>query len=1190
MRKRSLELAVATPTSTRGLLAPFLGRRLAGAWCSADQETGCCDVWLAFARRPGAPDCLHLAAAPAQVLPGWIEGGGPTSPCLHLESVQRLPESPGEPWHPFSHSIVDLQAWAFTELWISTVATNILAPGAYRLQEVCGGMALHFSNTAGANSYGQLLGLIQEHHDLDAPPAMFCSEMLPPLAGSGPWRRADYLRDSTGLDDAAVRHFSPHDFGTPALAGCMARLAEALLEFSQWFEREPRAGWLTPAQARRWLDHHRHHLDKVTQVVFYADLILQRSTECGEDLKLDIAALGLGSLFSEAWAERDAACDTDRQLLPGKFWLADIHSHYAPVREAYRQWFVLFRQACTDERRRLVRWTYEPAPEWALTLDAALSRGSLRFDALLEIAGARLLRDDYREPWVKCEEGTWFVKQGELSRQGSQDVLIEGDEEQTDSLRITWWPMLERRDRVITIRAPRDAVIDWGQHRPARRSVSPFEELLAWRAGRSPAPEHWPGIGAIVERAAHPPGADQREITLPPYSEDDVREVFLQCMQGRDAEAWPALRDRQPELAWAYDSEQRFVPLLLGRDVHPLATWSSEYSPTADRVVFPAEWPATWVGCGPFYLMWSQGHWREEKAEGLDFRRYGWLLPIVRQQPATEGDTTTLLWRWGLIDIEGRFVLPCQFSAMGFPQSRNGGSPIAPELPLPSGRREPWCWIWVGETEHADGCWRSDRNSAPGHIVEAWSGALPLPSGLTAWRLDGQFAQVSDATAGRDAPRGLFNLATGRGGPICWRHIDTFCLSIDHAGPAQCFDSGLWTYIDESGEPLLPAEFSRVERIDSGLATVQLGIASAEARGPVLSLPDGTRQSTVGVFGPHGVASLGEWFLQPAWRDVSGEYDGHFVVQDAAGRWGMVTPEGMPVTHFVPRSPRDEINGDIHHQVMEQFKRTRNRWFLDCLRDAMNGPNLGLMSGKLRSSFARYDYGPLTCGEIPVRLVRDVAPEPDSCGLDAILPALLAAGTRFAWRPRQRNYFNNIDLRKHTPIGPRSSGQGESGYHSIHVPWDALALDLPPADCGSTAEKRQQEGLASTEHLDAATRLLDALASCLDLVDVESSSTFSRALEGSRTLHMLLVHLVEIVLLNRSRGHRELILDRLKQDLEKIDFPNLLDGRPEGTVDTSHDSRPPVPRGAWSKEAYAAHETARIAYQIWEAVFRRAVG
>jgi hypothetical protein len=185
------------------------------------------------------------------VLQGWIEGGGPTSPCLRLESVQRLPESPGEPWHPFSHFIVDLQAWAFTELWISTVATNILAPGAYRLQEVCGGMALHFSNTAGANSYGQLLGLIQEHHDLDAPPAVFCSEMLPPLAGSGPWRRADYLRDSAGLDDAAVRHFSPHDFGTPALAGCMARLAEALLEFSQWFEREPRAGWLTPARARR---------------------------------------------------------------------------------------------------------------------------------------------------------------------------------------------------------------------------------------------------------------------------------------------------------------------------------------------------------------------------------------------------------------------------------------------------------------------------------------------------------------------------------------------------------------------------------------------------------------------------------------------------------------------------------------------------------------------------------------------------------------------------------------------------------------------------------------------------------------------------------------------------------------------------------------------------------------------------
>lgn len=1183
------ELPIATPTSTRLHLAPFLGRRLAGAWRSTDPETGGCDLWLAFARRPGAPDGLHLAATPAHVLPGWIEGGGPTSPCLRADSVQCLPESPGEPWHPFSTPIVDFQAWALTELWISTVSTNILTPGAYQLLDVCGGVALHFSNTSDTNSYGQLLGLIQEHHDLDASSEMFCSEMLPPLAGSGPWRRADSLRDSTRLDDAAVRHFSPHDFGTPALAGCMARLAETLLEFSQWFDKEPRTGWLTPAGARQWLGYHRRHLDKVTQIVFYADLVLQRSTECGEDLKRDIAALGLGSLFSEAWAERDAACDTDRQSLPGVSWLADIRSRYAPVREAYRQWFLLFRQACTDERRRLVRWTYEPTPEWALTLDAALSRGSLRCEALLEIPGARRLRDDYREPWVRCEDTAWFVKQGGLTRQSPQDVLIEGDEERSDSLRITWWPMPERRDHVIAIRAPRDALIDWWQHHPPRRSVLPFEEMLAWRAGRAPEPEHWPSIGTILEQAALPPGAHQGEITLAPYSEDDIHTVFMQYMQGCKAEAWPALRDGQPELAWAYDSEQRFVPLLVGRDVHPLAVWSNGHSPAKDRVVFPAVWPATWIGRGPFYLMWSQGHWREEKAEGLDFRRYGWLLPVIRQQPATEGGATCLHWRWGLIDIEGHFVLPCQFAAMGFPQVRNGGEPPTPELPLPPGRREPWCWIWVGETEHADGCWRGDRDSSPGLVVEAWSGALPLPPDLNAWQLDGQFALVRDAAAGRDAPCGLFNLATGRGGPIRWRHIDTFCLSIDHANPAQCFDSGLWTYVDESGEPLLPAEFSRVERIDSGLATVQLSVTSAKAQGLVLTLPDGTQQGPVGVFGPHGVASLGQWFLQPVWRDVSGEFDGHFVVQDTAGRWGMVTPDAKPVTRFLPRNPRDEINGDIHHQVMEQFKRTRSLWFLGCLRDALNAPNLGLMSNQWRSSFARYDYGPISCGEIPVRLVRDITPEADSSTPDTPHSSPLAAGARFAWRPRQRNYFYNIDLRSHTPIGPCSSVQGESGYHGIHVPWDALALDLPPADCCSAAEQAQRAGLASTAHLDAATHLLDALVHCLDLVDVESSSRFSRSLEDGRTLHMLLVHLVEIVLLNRSRGHLELVLERLKQDLEKIDFPNLLDDGPKATGDTLNDIGP-VARGGWSVEARAAHETARATYRIWETLFRRAVG
>lgn len=1185
-------------------LSPFLGRRLLEIQRKEDGKTGTQVLWLVFAHRDDAPGVLSLSANPVCVLPGWIDSGGPTTPTLVAATMDVLPadEPPkntahdSEPWYPFSvgqtNDATHCADWALTEIWLSQVAENIAAPGGYRIADVCGGLALHFSNTRGPNCYGRLLGVTYEHHDIDAPHTVFCTETLPPLTGSGPWRRIGYLKEDTRLDDAEVRHFSPHDFGTPALAGAAAHLENTLHAFSRWFAHAPRTGWLTATSTKRWLEHQRHHLDKVTNIYFHADLILQRSTECGEDLKADMAAFGLGTLFSDAWARRDGASADDQRPALKPALLAEIRRHYAPVREAYRQWFVLFRQACTDEKRRRVRWTYEPTPEWALTLDAALTRGSLRLENLLEIPGARWLRDDFRDAWEACEDCAWFVQQGGLSNRSPQDILIEGDEEHADSLRITWWPMPQRRDRVIMLRVPRDALLDWWANWHAPNEPSPFEEMLAWRAKRPAVPEQWPSLTDILGMVAQPPGFDVERIKLPPYTEDDIRAVHLQCMQGHAVEDWPSIRDRAPEVVWAYDSHLRFIPLLLGRDVHPLSPWSSFDQPE-ERVAFPAAWPATWVGCGPFYLMWSQGHWREEKAEGLDFRRYNWLLPVLRQISIDEDGQPALRWRWGLIDIEGRFVLPCQFPAMEFPQAHGVGKPTEGEIPLPPGRREPWCWIWVGEHEHGKGCWKSDWHSAPGDIVEVWSGRHPLPEGINAQRLDGHFALASNDNTGSDGPIGIFNLATGQCGPIRWRHIDTMYLSIYHTGPAQCFETGLWTYLDDNGRALLPADFARAGRIDSGLAIVQLSLAKADADGLTLTLPDGTWQGPVGVFGPHGAKSLGHWFVAPTWRDTQGEYDGHFVVQDVAGNWGMVTPEGEALTAFLPRQERDELNGDILHQVMEQFKRAQNRRFLGWLREAALSGSLSMMSNKLRSSFGRYDYGALFHSEIPVRILREVMPAPGSEGPAEMLQTPLPAGAKFAWRPRQRNYFGNIDLRTHCAIGPRSANWEESGYHGIHVPWDALALDLPPAEFGDAEEQQQVERLQNRAHLVALDRLLDALTPCIDLIDSESTSTFNPALEGSNKLYTMLLRLLEIATLDKSRCYRELILDRLRHDLPEIDFPNLLAAKAESSNHNAPSCvivenrwvKRPEPQIGWSAAVHAAHGSALAEYRAWEAIY-----
>lgn len=1164
-----------------------------------DKKTGVTSIWMAFCDRAGVPGFVHLSALPVQVLPGCVSGGGPTTPSLRVEVADALAPDAGESWYPFAadwdgaHS--SFQEWALTEVWLSSIACNVEAPGAYRLQDVCGGLALHFSNTRGLQSCGYLLGMVYEHHGVDAPHEVFCDVVLPPLIGSGPWRRSLYLKEDTHLDDADVRHFSPNIFGTPALAGCAQRLTHALREFSDWFAAEPSTGWLTSASTKRWLEHHRRHLDKVTQLFLRADEMLRQSTECGEDLKASVASLGLGSWFSAAWSVRDAAGAQDDLPPPPPVMMAEIRRRYAPVREAYRQWFVLLRQACTDEMRRLVRWTYEPTPPWALSLDAALTRGSLRVGTLLDIAGAQLLRDDFQAPWEECEDCAWFVQQGGLRGQYPQDVLIEGDEERTDSLRITWWPMLERRDRVLAVRVPREALIDWWARWSAQGLPMPFDEPLGGVVKFPCGPRRRPNFREIVSKAAQPPGFNAERSEFPPYTADDIRDVYLQCMQGRPAKDWPQVCDAGPELVWACDSRLSLIPLLVGRDVHPPFGWS-QFDAAAPKVVFPSLWPATWVGRGPFYLMWSHCHWKEEKAEGLGFRPYNWLLPVVRQVPVTEGDATGLRWRWGVIDIEGRFVLPCQFPSMSFPETRGSGKPIQAEISLPASRREPWCWVRVGEAEHADACLHGDKFFAPGDVVEVWSGGRPLPGELTARELRDHFALVCKRDGGADGPMGIFNLATGRCGSMRWRCIHTFYLSIYHASPAQCFETGLWTYVDENGEALLPADFARTESVDRGLATVQLGLERADALGLALTLPYGSRQGPVGVFGPHGAQSLGQWFLAPRWRDVLGEYDGHFVVQNTVGHWGMVTPEGEAVTCFWPRKARDEINRDLLQQVIQQFKRDQKRRFLGWLNAALEAGSLGVMTDKLRSSFGAYDYGALSSRDIPVRLLRAVTPVAGINGPEQANHTL-PAGAQFAWSPGQRNYFGGIDLRTHCAIGPRSERRGERGYHGIQVPWDALAIDLPLSEFGSDTARQQWECLKASEHLRALHHLLEVLCPYIDLVDCESVSAFHPALKAATGLHMRLLLLVESTMLNDC-AFQEMVLNSLRFDLLDIDFANvpIASAVNETTAENAPipDDAPPWSKqpelqAPWSEAVLAAHEQAVKAYRVWECVYQRCI-
>lgn len=1186
-----------SPADMARIVGAFIGRRLHAVLRAADTERETGDVWLQFCPRGDEASLLRLTANRGYVT-SWY---GSSSWCLRIEVEKALPAEELKPWNPFwlhtPSSEGSLRDWALTELWASSVSCNVFAPQGYWLQDVGGGLALLFSNSAESPySYHRLLGATYPHHNEDAVHKYFCAEILPPLVGSGLWQRIAYLKDDTLRDDEAVCHSDEIDYRGPAVLGCLEQFNRELYDFEDWFEKEPSFRAFRSKVTHQWYAYHVHLLLDLMELLGWADT--PRSLCNREKLAQEVALYGLGTMFSDAWYERDGATANAPGAKINASDLKEIRRRYVPLREAYRQWFLLHRQASIADQRLRAPSPDEGVPAWILTLDAALTRGSSRFDEIRECPTARILRDDFRDPWAPFEDLDWIMKNGGVRREGPQDVLIEGDEERAGYLRITLWPVLNRRDQLIVMRVAADILQTWWSLRatqlhPARKTGLP---LMA---------ETSLTLAEIVARATQPPGVEVKTEELPPYTQDDIGCIAHLRMQGENVERWSQISANDPELVWTFDSQYLRIPLLIGRDCHPQMTIDAGHR-ARERVIFPAVWPPFEIGrdpLRPFYLMWSQSHWREERIEGRQYRRENWLLPVQRWVPLTADVTGPHGWRWGLIDVDGRFVQPCRYPAMGFPQVRNLGKPAQPEQSPPLGRREPWCWVWVGEDEHADGLLDTSRKASVGDVIEVWSGKQMNSIDQAVRRLDSQFMIVCHRTElskiDTDEPpaHGLCNLATEKHGPIQWRRINTFGLSITHAAPAQDAETGSWGYVDDNGEPLAPSTYARAEQFDDGLAIIQLSILQAKALGLTLTLPDGTRQGPVGVFGPNGAASLGQWFVEPRWRDVEGEYEGHFIVQDAEGRWGMVTPDGDAITPFVARQERAELNGDILQQVIKQFKRVQRRRFIAWMQEARTSGSLAVMAGKLRSSFGAYDFGALPNRDIAVRLTRDLPSAPSPHDNIALL-----AGAEFSWCPGQRNYYRTIDLRTHAMIGlPAEHGPG---CHSIAVPWDALTLATPAMDDGTDEQRRCIEHLHNDEHLTALYTLLDSLAQFATHLEADTSVIANDAESACGVLEVRCSRLAEMLLTCEPLPWRQLAISDLRDDLERIDFPSILNraryqednsehrplygpDAPRWIGDDGEESAV-APHHSWALAIGASLDKAVAAYQTWLPLFKAA--
>lgn len=278
-----------------------------------------------------------------------------------------------------------------------------------------------------------------------------------------------------------------------------------------------------------------------------------------------------------------------------------------------------------------------------------------------------------------------------------------------------------------------------------------------------------------------------------------------------------------PRWVWA-DVGTDPVCLLLGKDEHETA-----------RIRFPSCWTAnpSWGGYG--LLHFKHGRLKVTNAEGLS----------------------------GLIDMDGRFTVPCQHAYLDERLGDGNAYEVADRLVLDS-RGEVLCDLIDGDgqrinppglkvlasTLHANGCVVTTENS---------DGPL---------RLDWMDASGSIRDGVKIVP------ANGL------RWLSVWDAS-ERRRPVQSPENGLWGYLDETGTVAIQPQFKAVGSFRQGIA-----LAS--------NSPD-----KFGLIDP-----MGNWLLPPRWANIWPESRQCHVVEDDLGRIGAINPQGKII---VPLRQRSEI-------------------------------------------------------------------------------------------------------------------------------------------------------------------------------------------------------------------------------------------------------------------------------------------
>lgn len=608
---------------------------------------------------------------------------------------------------------------------------------------------------------------------------------------------------------------------------------------------------------------------------------------------------------------------------------------------------------------------------------------------------------------------------------------------------------------------------------PWRPLADRLRKLLGRRALADGDHKTWHGGGPVITIAT--PDRDRPlPLRLPPFTEDDLDRVESE---------WQYLPTDFPRWVVALDRSAERWLLPTGWDA----------SLAQARVRFPSLWPSTPCGRGEIHTQHDIADFRAVRALGDAARPSHWLLRVQAWRPdaSMKVDEPQPGGYWGLIDIDGRLVLPMAYAHLGVAEGLLGTLSRQTAPPLPVGRLQSWQWAEVitASMPATDAYGREVCD-----VIEVWTGQRVNPHRIKALRGSlawGYFTACHDATsagvgAAGGVEVGLMLCTQAAPGPLRWAALQASAAVNSAMTPARCAVTGLYGYVGALGQTVLEPEFDAAWAVDSGLAKVRLTLADAQAQGCALTLADGKQIGSIGVLEVARPARAGQsppwrWLLAPRWRDVGGEYDGHLSVQDVSGAWGMVTPDGDVVSPFSPREPRGGLDDDPHEQVRQQFRVVQARRFMGWLVEAARLGTLAAMQGRLHSSYAAYDHGALPHLSLAVWTTRAVVARVMKVNPTRDEDVTLPVGTPVTWDPSARNYAGFVDLRSHAVVG-----QPGEHDHATRIPWDALALAVPAPNDGLTDPEglRLLEALSASAHGGAMRHLVLALDRLTDWLEV----------------------------------------------------------------------------------------------------------